>query len=474
MKRKSDHASVDREAHRVNRRRFLSQVAALGSAAVAASAGNALVTAPPRAGSAAVIPDAAGEGATPRDSLYLETSNGWYLQNGKVIWGYARANEMWGGYRGKPTGWWTDYELGPSLVRNDPGRVGPNRTEDLDKLTDNMVRYGYPGFNHTPPLWYDRRRDAHDKQRRTDGNVVGACLEMPWARSNQGPAWDGLPLYDLTQFNPWYFARLREFAKHCDRKGCILFFDFYNQHNLLETQAHYADYPWRPVNCIQATDLPDQTPVANVFYDVTHPLRRDLHRQFIRHCLNNFKDTRNVVFLTGSEYTGPLAFVQFWFDTILEWERESGRKVHIGVGATQDVADAMLHDSRYTPRIGTIDARYWYYASEDKIFAPPGGQQVPGRYVGKSDQMTPRQINRLVRKYRLLYPDKAIIHDIYADRPQTMAFLMADPCWCGRWTRWANIHPVTSCPGVARISLQPTSLFARIWRPTLRGCGRWM
>ena len=272
----------------------------------------------------------------------LETSNGWYVQKGRAIWGYGQHNDWWGGYRGQPTGWWTDCPLRPSIVRNAPGRIGPNLTEDLPKLTDSMLAYGFPGFEHTPPLWYDRRRDAHDVNRRGDANVVGPFLEMPWGRSNQGRAWDGLPKYDLTTFNPCYFARLKEFADLCDRKGCILFFNFYNQHNLLEAQAHFADFPWRPVNCIQATGLPDATPAARAFYDVTQSVRRELHQKYIWHCLDILRDNRNVVFLTSLEYTGPLAFVQFWFETILEWERRSGRKVHIGLGATKDVLDAML------------------------------------------------------------------------------------------------------------------------------------
>jgi hypothetical protein len=381
---------------------------------------------------------AAGPGLAP---LYLETSNGWYLHDGKVIWGYAGDSPMWGGYRGQPTGWWTDCELGPSIIRNDPGHVGPNGTEDLDKLTDSMLAWGYPGFEHTPPLWFDRRRDAHDLQARSDGNVVGPLLEMPWARSTQGRAWDGLPLYDLTKFNPWYFARLREFADHCDRKGGVLLFHFYNQHNLLETQAHFADYPWRPVNCIQATGLPDKTPAANVFYDVTHPLRRQLHRQYIHHCLDNFRNNRNVVFLTGTEYTGPLAFAQIWFDTILEWERQSGRKVHIGLGAPKDVLDNMLQDPRYGPRVGTIDLRYSHYQSDGTLFAPQGGQEVPGRYVGKASQMSPLQIYRLVRPYRKLYPDKAVIHNIYANQQQTMAFLMAGGSMLVRNLDYVREHP---------------------------------
>jgi Family of unknown function (DUF6298) len=400
------------ESSLMDRRAFLARVGWLaGPAALAVSATSS--------------PGAADAPADNRDTSDLETTNGWYVQGGKVIWGYARANAWWGGYRGQPSGWWTDIELGPSLIRNDPGRVGPNRTEDLDQLTTSMSLYGYPGFEHTPPLWYDRRRDAHDVVARADGNVVPPFLEMPWARSHQGRAWDGLSLYDLTQFNPWYFARLRETADDCDRKGCVLFFNFYNQHNLLETQAHYADYPWRPANCIQATDLPDQVPAANVFYDTTHPVRRELHRHYIWHCLDNLKANRRVVFLTGFEFTGPLAFMQFWFETIFEWERRVGRKVHLGLDGTRDVVEAILNDPRYGPRVGTIDLRGWHFKSDGTLFAPAGGREVPGRYIGGSSQMTPQQVYRQVKEFRQRYPDKAIIHYIDADLKQTMAFLMA-------------------------------------------------
>src|SRR5713101_5302498 len=97
------------EANLLDRRRFLAGVASLaGPAAIAI-----------------------------QNPLYLETANGWYIQGGKAIWGYAIEGQMWGGYRGNPTGWWTDCDLRPSIIRNAQGQVGPNRTEDLDKLTDN-------------------------------------------------------------------------------------------------------------------------------------------------------------------------------------------------------------------------------------------------------------------------------------------------------------------------------------------------
>ena len=56
------------------------------------------------------------------------------------------------------------------------------------------------------------------------------------------------------------------------------------------------------------------------------PVRRELHRKYIRQCLNNFRDNNGVIQLTGEECTGPLHFVKFWLDVIRDWEKETGKK----------------------------------------------------------------------------------------------------------------------------------------------------
>ncbi|MHC4441977.1 MAG: DUF6298 domain-containing protein [Planctomycetota bacterium] len=341
----------------------------------------------------------------------LHLDNGWFVNNGRVVWGYAQHN-----------GWWRPGQR-PNLTRRAPKDMGPNRTEDLKKLTDNMLRYAYPGFEHNFGLWYDRRRDAHDTQRRNDAKVIPPFLEQPWARSSHGKAWDGLTKYDLTRFNTWYFKRLKTFASLCDRKGTILFHNFYMQHALLETNAHYVDFPWRPTNCIQKTEMPDTTPAANVFYDIKHPIRCQLHRTYIRKCLDELGHYTNIVHLVSEEYTGPVSFMKFWIDTISEWEREKGKNVIIAVGATKDVLNVLAHDHR----VSVLDLRYWWYLPNGSPFAPKGGREVSGRYVSghNSAKTTPAQIYRQVMDYRQRYPNKGIIHAIEASRQQTWAFLMA-------------------------------------------------
>lgn len=43
--------------------------------------------------------------------------------------------------------------------------------------------------------------------------------------------------------------------------------------------------------------------VADMFYDISHPVRREFHRKYIRQCLDNFADDANVVQLISAEFT---------------------------------------------------------------------------------------------------------------------------------------------------------------------------
>ena len=69
--------------------------------------------------------------------------------------------------------------------------------------------------------------------------------------------------------------------------------------------------------------MPDGIQAANAFYNVSNPLHADLHRRYIRKCLDVLGDYRNVVHLTSAEYSGPASFVKSWTDTIAEWENQT-------------------------------------------------------------------------------------------------------------------------------------------------------
>ncbi len=361
------------------------------------------------------------QGPSRRTAAAPLVQDGCFVWNGRAVLGWVQHN-----------GWWRPGQR-PNLARNsigDPGGdVRPCRTEDLDELTDSMLRYGYPGFEHNFGLWFDRRRDAHDTGVRNTPGVRPPFLEQPWARSNRGHANDGLGRYDLTRFNPWYFHRVKAFADLCDAKGVILFYKFHMQHALLEQACHYIDFPWNSANCLQKTAMPARIPAANAFYDVSNPVRRRLHRLYIRHCLEVLGDNRNAVFFPAEEYTGGVRFVQFLIDTVVEWEQETGRQVTLAVGAPKDVLDAVLSDPMRGKAVQVIDLRYWWIRRDGSLFAPPGGKQLPGRNFENGFKAaaatSPEMIYRKVSDYRRRFPGKAIVDAVEADRAMTWAFFMA-------------------------------------------------
>jgi hypothetical protein len=346
----------------------------------------------------------------------LALTNGWLTVDGRLLAG-GRLGTVW--WRGStlPS---RAAELGVGLTRFVPGRVGPGYTDDLNELTDRMRASGLAVLDHHWGLWYDRRRDDHQMVRRVDGDVWAPFYEQPWARSGRGTAWDGLSKYDLTKFNPWYFARLKRFADRAERKGLVLVQQMYFQHNILEAGAHWADFPWRPANCLQDTGFPEPPPYVNrkrvfmaeAFYDVSHPVRRELHRAYIRHCLDVLGGCPNVVFQTGDEFTGPLHFVRFWLDTVGEWQKETGKKVLVGLSCTKDVQDAVLADPARAGLVSVIDLKYWWYTADGRAYDPKGGENLAPRQQLRtwkgSKSRSDASVARAVREYRAKYPDKAV------------------------------------------------------------------
>jgi hypothetical protein len=309
----------------------------------------------------------------------------------------------------------------PHITRYVPGKTGRGLTDDLDALTDFMKATNVVGMEHNYALWYERRRDDHERIRRMDGEVWAPFYELPFQRSGKELAWDGLSKYDLTKYNPWYWNRLKTFADLADQKGLLLVHQNYMQHNIIEAGAHYADFPWRPVNNINNTGFPEPVPyagdkrlfMAQQFYDVKHPVRRKIHTAYIRKCLDNFRDNNGVIQLISAEYTGPLHFVQFWLDVIKGWEKETGKKEIIGLSTTKDVQDSILADPARTAVVDLVDIRYWHYQEDGKTYEPKGGLNLAPRQHARL--LKPKRtsfdgVYRAVSEYKQKFPDKAVIY----------------------------------------------------------------
>ncbi|HYG22059.1 MAG TPA: DUF6298 domain-containing protein [Verrucomicrobiae bacterium] len=350
----------------------------------------------------------------------LTLTNGWLTLNGRLLIGGIQNVTWWRGSI-RPS---EAAQFGVNVTRFVPGRPGAGLTDDLQEVSDVMHAGGRVALDHNYGLWYDRRRDDHERVRRMSGDVLPPFYEQPFARSGQGIGWDGLSRYDLTKFNPWYWKRLREFASLGEQRGQVLFHQNYFQHNILEAGAHWADFPWRSANNINDTGFPEPPPYAGdkrifqaeLFYDVSHPVRRELHRGYIRQCLENFTNCANVIHFTSAEFTGPLHFMQFWLDTIGEWTRDAARASKpaaplIALSATKDVQDSILSDPKRREIVDVIDFRYWW-RTENGEFAPPGGKNLaPRQFERQSRAGRPNETSLagMAAEYRAKFPAKPVI-----------------------------------------------------------------
>jgi len=358
----------------------------------------------------------------PRPVRPLTLVHGYLVVGNRALFGSSMNSALWKGQLVPGR----ERETGTSPTRWAPGRYGTSLTEDLAALTGRMAAQQASIYWAFPGLWYDRRREEHLITRREDGDAYGPFFESPWRRSGQGLAWDGLSKYDLTQYNPWYFARMREMADDCAAQGLVFACQLYCNHNVEEAGAHFAEYAWRPANNINGDGLPEPPPfegpaqnrihVADQFYDVGNPARRDLHQRYIRHTLDVLADSPNLIVTLGYQFAGPLPFQQFFIDTVADWEKAHGRHVRLVLQTSKPVTDAILADPARAAHVDIIDARYWQYLTDGTLFAPDGLGKLAFRELRTNkfgrDAAVPTKaeyIYRQVREYRDRFPEKAVL-----------------------------------------------------------------
>lgn len=425
---------------------------------------------------------------SPEPAPGLEVRGGWLMAGGRILFGVQSEVAWWRGHTLPARA----AEAGPALTRYVPGVTGRGATDDLAVVAEAMVTAGEIALRHHWGLWYDRRRDDHQRVRRPDGDVAAPFFEMPWVRAGDAaaaePAWDGLSRHDLTRFNPWYFGRLRSFAAVARTRGRVLVNEMYFQHNVLEAGAHWADFPWRSANNVNATGFPEPPPytdnegnsppspelgkrifMADAFYDVSDAGRAALHRAYIRHALANLADEPNVLHTLGAEFSGPLPFARFWLEACGGWMRETGRRPLLALSLPKDIQEEILGDPAARALLSVIDLKYWWRTENGAEFAPAGGTRLAPRQherAWKGGRPSPVSLARMAREYRLRFPGMAVItaHDRTAE---PWSWLAAGGSW-PRLPAGTDPRILAAVAGMSPLAL-PDESAARQW--TLRDSG---
>ncbi len=367
----------------------------------------------------------------------ISIENGWITNDDHVITGKRNRTSMWRGST-RPS---QLINPKPNLVRFVPGRIGRGLTDDLDILVKDMKQNNTFAVQHYPALWYERRRDDHARYRRLDADVWVPFYEQPFSRSGVGEAWDRLSKYDLNQWNTWYWLRLKQFADRADKDGLVFIHEHFLQHNIIEEGAHWVDYPWRSANNINNLGFPEPTHyagdkrvyMAEQFYDITNETRRKYLKNYIWKCLDESIDNKNTIHHLGWEYTGPIKFVQFWIDVIIEWQKENNKDVWIMLPGTKDIQDAILSDPKRSKEVDIVDIIQWQYRKNGSLYAPTGGQSLATRQYSRImnvGETSFDQVYRSVLELKKKYPEKAVVYSRRLKTPMNWASFMAGGSFC--------------------------------------------
>ena len=367
-----------------------------------------------------------------KKSLQYEIKNGWITVENKLLVG-KRSTEPWWRGVARP------YEVqkaNNAITRFVPGRYGKGYTDNLDDYIAFMQKNNIAIAEHNYGLWYDRRRDDHQRVRRDDGDAWAPFYDQPFARSGEGVAWDGLSKYDLNSYNYFYWNRLNSFAKKASYEGKVLFLNHFFQHNILEAGAHWVDSPWRRANNLNQTDFLEPLNfagdkrifIAEQFYDLSNENHKQIYKNYIRQSLSSFEEDMPVMHLISAEYTGPLHFVEFWIDVIAEWEQETGRHAWVVLSTTKDVQDAILLQENRSKVVDVIDIRFWAEKSDGTLYAPEGGMNLAPRQharIMKSGKRSFQSVYNSVIDYKNRFPEKAVIYSESRYDQYNWAVLMA-------------------------------------------------
>jgi len=150
---------------------------------------------------------------------------------------------------------------------------------------------------------------------------------QPWVRRSDGK-------YDLSQFNPSYWSRLKEYLSDCESKGIFVILEIWDEPYIEKRPDRWPVNPWNPNNNVNnIPNLPNDDASYDgswkgTFYDVTNSKLMHYQDLFVEKLLDETVQFGNVIYEICNEYggegrtqfTGHWDWVQHWIDLFIQYE----------------------------------------------------------------------------------------------------------------------------------------------------------
>ncbi len=270
-----------------------------------------------------------------------------------------------------------------------PGTDCADTVEELDY--DEYLKFLKDHGHNFIRLW----RWEQFRSQAAGGNFHLCMTPQPWLRTGPGEAKDGKPKFNLEEFNPSYFDRLRERVVAAGNQGIyvgVMFFDGWALH-LSPAPDHVEGHPFHTANNVNGIGIN-----SIVDYQVL-PLDgrvRTLQEAYIHKVVDTLHDLPNVLWEVANESSGAgtvdksfaemMGFSevpewgdstewQYWvIDVVKRHEKAQGYDTHpMGMTMQFPVADqTRVNDPLFKSEAEWISPGY-----DDEIFAGGGHPMAP-------------------------------------------------------------------------------------------------
>ena len=221
-----------------------------------------------------------------------------------------------------------------SLV--DMDRADPPAAFDFAAYLDFLTRHGHNFIR----LW---AWDSAAWDSRANGTLgkdfVHHCAPLAWARTGPGQALDGKPKFDLTQFAPEYFARLRSRVAAARDRGIYVSVMLFEGWGLMHGNRRkgtgdgwaWLSHPFHPGNNRNGIDGGRAgDPLAGDVHSLAHPEVNALQAAYIRKVVDTVNDLDNVLYEVINE--GGQKEWDWWVvDQLHAYERTKPRQHPVGL-----------------------------------------------------------------------------------------------------------------------------------------------
>ena len=166
-----------------------------------------------------------------------------------------------------------------------------------------------------------------------DENKTHFVEPHPWLRAGTEKALDGKPKFDLTQFNPAYFDRLRSRVRLAGEKGIYVSVMLFEGWGVQFIEDGFKGHPFHKDNNVNQIDGdPNQDGMGFEIYELSLPEVTRIQEAYVQKLIDTVNDLDNVLYEISNENHPPSTLWQYhMIDFVHTYEKNKPKQHPVGM-----------------------------------------------------------------------------------------------------------------------------------------------